>query len=155
MAVGEPFVDYYDVLQVHPTCEAKILESAYHYLAKRYHPDRTGTADATRFSAVIDAYRVLRNPDKRARYDQLRANQLGQDAVKSPPKPLANGVQHGALNDAADHARILDALYKKRRENAQNAGVIGFYLQEMLGCSDETFDFHKWYLKEKGFIIVT
>jgi curved DNA-binding protein len=46
-------------------------------------------------------------------------------------------------------------LYKKRREDAKNAGVVGFYLQQMLNCSDEHFEFHKWYLKEKGFIVLT
>jgi curved DNA-binding protein len=46
-------------------------------------------------------------------------------------------------------------LYKRRREDAQNAGVPPFYLQEMLNCSDEHFEFHKWYLKEKGFIAIT
>jgi curved DNA-binding protein len=60
-----------------------------------------------------------------------------------------------ALNDAADHAKILMFLYKKRREDAQNAGVVGYYLQDMLKCSDEHFEFHKWYLKEKGFIVLT
>ena len=34
-------------------------------------------------------------------------------------------------------------------------GVIGFYIQEMLGCSDEQFDFHRWYLREKRFIELT
>jgi len=47
------------------------------------------------------------------------------------------------------------SLYRKRREDSLNPGVIGFYLQEMLNCSDEQFEFHKWYLKEKGFILVT
>ena len=46
-------------------------------------------------------------------------------------------------------------LYKRRREDAQKAGVIAFYLQDMLKCSDERFEFHKWYLKEKGFIAIT
>jgi curved DNA-binding protein len=46
-------------------------------------------------------------------------------------------------------------LYKKRREQAQSAGVVGFYLQELVNCSDEHFEFHKWYLKEKGFVSIT
>ena len=46
-------------------------------------------------------------------------------------------------------------LYKRIREDVLNAGVVGFYLKEMLNCSHEHFEFHKWYLKEKGFIAVT
>jgi curved DNA-binding protein len=60
-----------------------------------------------------------------------------------------------ALDDAEDHAKILTFLYQKRRENAQDAGVVGFYLQNLLQCSDEHFEFHKWYLKEKGYIVLT
>jgi curved DNA-binding protein len=53
------------------------------------------------------------------------------------------------------HARILLFLYKRRREHAQDAGVAGFYVQEMLNCSEEHFDFHVWYLKAKDFIEIT
>lgn len=46
-------------------------------------------------------------------------------------------------------------LYRKRREQAQDAGVGQYFIHEMLGCSEEIFDFHLWYLKEKGFIMAT
>jgi len=152
---GQPFVNYYDVLQVNPTCDAKILEAAYHYLAKIYHPDHSGNADTAKFKEVVEAYRVLRNPKQRSEYDILyfqncsdRPNntQYYQDFVPE---------EASALIDADDHAKILQYLYKKRRENAQDAGVVGFYLQDMLNCSDEHFDFHKWYLREKGFVVLT
>jgi curved DNA-binding protein len=115
------FVDYYDVLQVNPQCDAKMLESAYHYLAKLYHPDHSGTADTTRY----------------------------------PTSAQFDVDEQAALDDADDHARILTYLYTKRREDAQNPGVVGFYIQEALQCSDEIFEFHKWYLKEKGYIVTT
>ena len=65
------------------------------------------------------------------------------------------GDESEALSDADDHARILLYLYRKRREDALNPGVVGYYLQEMLNCADDRFDFHKWYLREKGFIETT
>lgn len=154
MAPGEPFVDYYDVLGVEPGCDAKALEAAYHELLKVYHPDHSGSADTVTFNRLIQAYRVLRNPEQRAEYDRLHAQVNGR---------LAEGIvgaarevsERTALQDAEAHARILMALYKARRENAQSAGVVGYYLQTMLDCSDEEFEFHKWYLKEKGFVAVT
>jgi curved DNA-binding protein len=157
MASARPFVDYYDILQVSPNCDATILESAYRYLAKMYHPDRTGTTDTSRFSEVIEAYRTLRNPEQRAKYDAL----YSKHRLETPMKPSPDndeGHDDGeiaAVDDADAHAKILMALYRKRREDSLNPGVIGFYLQEMLNCSDEQFEFHKWYLKEKGFILVT
>jgi curved DNA-binding protein len=46
--------------------------------------------------------------------------------------------------------------YTKKEENVlRTPGVAAFFLQEMLNCSDEHFEFHQWYLKEKGFIAVT
>jgi curved DNA-binding protein len=64
MADGESFVDFYDILQVDPNCDAMILEAAYHRLAKMYHPDHTGSSETARFSALSDAYKRLRNRHK-------------------------------------------------------------------------------------------
>jgi curved DNA-binding protein len=155
MADGQAFTNYYSILQVSQSCDAKTLEAAYRHLAKMYHPDHYGTADTTKFNQVIAAYRVLRNPEQRAKYDVLYAQNIG-DELKSIYSNSGEGLnESAALNDADDHAKILMFLYNKRREDAQNAGVVGFYLQDLLKCSDERFDFHKWYLKEKGFIAIT
>ena len=154
--MGEPaFVDYYDILQVSPDCDAKTLESAYHALAKTYHPDHTGSEETTRFNEVTAAYRILRNAEKRAEYDTLYASYNQKQWYEHRSDNDVGIDEKAAVSDADDHARILMYLYKQRRENAQNAGVVGFYLQELIQCSDEHFDFHKWYLKEKGFISIT
>lgn len=154
MSGEEVFVDYYSLLQVNPDCDAKILEAAYHHLAKLHHPDHTGKEDSTTFSLVVEAYRILRDPELRANYDELHAQHVGQPVSGTQSAHYVVDEQ-AVLNDADDHARILNFLYKKRREDAQNAGVIGFYIQDMLQCSDEHFEFHKWYLKEKGYIVLT
>ena len=155
MADGEPFVDFYDILQVDPNCDSRVLEAAYHRLAKMYHPDHTGSADTAKFSTLSAAYKRLRNRNKRAKYDILYFQHFPDRVSKSRSEGEVNIEEGPALDDAEAHARILAFLYKKRRENAQDAGVVGYYLQDMLQCSDEHFDFHKWYLKEKGFIVLT
>jgi curved DNA-binding protein len=153
--INQPFVDFYSVLRVKPSCDAKALECAYHDLLKMYHPDHGGTVDTDKFNRIIEAYRVLRNPDKRAEYDLLHS-QNNPDEWESPPQGEGDELDvRSALADADDHARMLMFLYKKRRENAQSAGVVGYYIQKLLNCSDDTFEFHKWYLKEKGYIVVT
>lgn len=154
MASAQPLLNYYDILQVSPNCDAAILESAYRYLAKVYHPDHTGTPDTSKFNAVVEAYRALRNPERRAEYDRSYSKSRWNRPANGAAAPGAP-EDVSALNDADDHATILMALYKRRREDVLNAGMVGFYLQEMLNCSDEHFEFHKWYLKEKGFIVVT
>lgn len=152
---AEPFTDYYAILRVHPSCDAKALEIAYHHLAKAYHPDHSGDVDTTKFNEVAEAYRILRDPKQRAKYDFLYVNINGRQAFEASPVDEMGVDERTALNDAEAHAKILMFLYKKRREQAQNAGVVGFYLQELVNCSDEHFEFHKWYLKEKGFVSIT
>lgn len=152
---GQNFVDYYGILQVSPNCDAKLLESAYHHLAKRYHPDHTTTSDVAKFGQVIEAYGILRDPEKRAEYDLLHAQHCDAEYLNFPSTSEDGIEEASALDDADDHARILMYLYRRRRENAQDAGVVGFYLQDMLQCSHEHFEFHKWYLKEKGYIVLT
>jgi len=155
MTDGEQFIDFYAILQVDPNCDAKVLEAAYHRLAKLYHPDHSGSPDTAKFSRLSEAYKLLRNRNKRTKYDILYFQRYPERIPISQPE-ADRGLEEGpALDDAEAHARILSYLYQKRRENAQSAGVVGFYLQDMLQCSDEHFDFHKWYLKEKGFIVLT
>ena len=145
------FVDYYRILEVSPNCSARSLEAAYHSLAKRHHPDHAQDADIGKLTEVINAYKLLKDQMKRAEYDVQYARMTG--FVFSAEPELEE--ERAALSDAEAHARILNVLYQKRRENAQDAGVGHYSLQEVLGCSDELFQFHVWYLREKGFILTT
>ena len=150
----EHFVDHYAALQVLLDCDAKSLEAAYRNLAKKYHPDHPETADSDRFNAVIEAYRVLRNPEQRAGYDlQYRLNSPTVQFAAAEPEHEAENTS--AANDADAHIKVLLFLYRRRREHADDPGVIRLYVQEVLGCSDESFDFHVWYLKAKSFIETT
>lgn len=150
---GHP--DYYALLQVDPDCNARTLEIAYHYFAKLYHPDNPDTADLDKFSAVVDAYKVLRDEERRAEYDARYFSTPGRTRHKFAFEGEQVLDERTAVSDAEIHARILLALYKKRREQASDAGVVGWLLQETLDCSDEQFEFHIWYLKSKGFIQIT
>jgi curved DNA-binding protein len=152
MALSEPFVDFYQVLRVEPNCSARSLETAYHLLAKTYHPDHGETADVAKLTEVIDAYKALRDIEDRASYDQLYTSHTGFIFFTPDEDP---GADHAALSDADAHTKVLQLLYKRRRENAQDAGVNRYFVQELLDCSDDVFDFHVWYLKEKGLILTT
>lgn len=152
MSDEQHFVDLYEILDVDPGCDDRALEAAYRFLAKRYHPDRKETADSDKFNRVIEAYRALRDPDRRAEYDVLYAEHGRYRHSQRFRDSRASSPELSAVSDAAAHAKILRFLYDNRRKNAQNAAIAGFYIQEMLGCSDEQFEFYRWYLLAKGFI---
>jgi curved DNA-binding protein len=152
MREGRDFVDYYHLMQVSPHCDTKILDSAYRYLAKRYHPDHAQTVDVGKFSELTEAYSILRDPDKRAEYDRSYFAKEDEQIEQPILDRQLETDEKTAVRDSEIQQRMLLQLYKKRREHAQDPGVIGWTLQEMLGCSEENFEFHVWYLKSKGFI---
>lgn len=80
------FKDYYEVLGVARTASADDIRKAYRKLARKYHPDVNKHTDAeARFKEIGEAYEVLRDEQKRQRYDQLGANyRAGQDFAPPP-----------------------------------------------------------------------
>ena len=65
--------DYYEILGVSRTASVDEIKKAYRKLALKYHPDRNpGNKDAEeQFKEATEAYEVLREADKRARYDEF------------------------------------------------------------------------------------
>jgi molecular chaperone DnaJ len=61
--------DYYEVLGVGKDASADEIKKAFRRLAIKFHPDRGG--DETKFKEINEAYEVLKDADKRKRYDQF------------------------------------------------------------------------------------
>ena len=103
MAVA--FRDYYDVLGVPRDASAADIRKAYRALARKHHPDVSKDPDAKdRFAAISEAYEVLRDKDKRARYDRLGPNWKAGDDVSA-----ASGFRQSAASGSPTSAPATSA----------------------------------------------
>lgn len=149
------FVDYYQLLQVNPDCDARILEIAYHHFAKLYHPDNRDTCDTDKFGAIVAAYTALRDPETRADYDRTYSQRRHEPIFQFSVGEEFAVDDETAISDAEAHEKVLLALYRRRRENAEEPGIAEWFLQELVGGTVENFEFHIWYLKAKGYIAMS
>jgi DnaJ-class molecular chaperone len=61
----------YEVLMLHPTATTEVVNAVYRQLAKQHHPDHAGPGGQERMAEVNEAYAILSDPEKRARYDEI------------------------------------------------------------------------------------
>ena len=90
---GMEYRDYYQTLGVERTANADEIKKVYRRLARKYHPDVSKEPNAeAKFKEVQEAYEVLRDPEKRAAYDQLgNEHESGQEF--RPPPDWASGFE--------------------------------------------------------------
>ena len=90
------FKDYYSILGVEPGAGDAEIKTAYRRLARKYHPDVSKEAGAEeKFKAVNEAHEALRDPEKRAAYDQLRAQGYRPGEEFRPPPDFGRGGPGG------------------------------------------------------------
>ncbi|MGI8907110.1 MAG: molecular chaperone DnaJ [Candidatus Sumerlaeaceae bacterium] len=96
--------DYYEILGVTRESSADDIKRAYRSIAKQYHPDKnSGSKEAEeKFKEACEAYEVLSEPDKRAKYDRF-----GHEGVRFGK----GGFSYENFTHAADFEDIFSSLF--------------------------------------------
>ena len=104
------FRDYYQIMGVGRNATQDEIKRAYRKLARKYHPDISKDADAEeKFKEMGEAYEVLKDPEKRAAYDQLgQKYKDGQDFTPPPGWDAGFEFSGGGFEGAADSAVFSD-----------------------------------------------
>src|SRR5690242_2624613 len=127
------FKDYYQILGVEPDAGEAEIKTAYRRLARKFHPDVSKEAGAEeKFKAVNEAYEALRDPQKRAAYDQLRSG--GYRPGDEVPHPGGFGGGHpgdfdfdeifarGAGGDGGGFSDFFESLFGRGGFRQQGPG---------------------------------
>ncbi|MDX6675190.1 MAG: curved DNA-binding protein [Solirubrobacteraceae bacterium] len=138
MAVA--FQDYYEALEVPRDASTEDIRAAYRKLARKYHPDvnkEPGAED--RFKEISEAYEVLRDQEKRERYDRLGANWKRGDDVSDDSGFAGYRTDPGGFEDVrfdfgggdfggADFSDFFEGMFggAGRRRAAGRGGFNGF-----------------------------
>jgi molecular chaperone DnaJ len=120
--------DYYEVLVVTRDASESDIKSAYRKLALQHHPDRNpGDAQAEeKFKEAAEAYSILADPEKRARYDRF-----GHAAVSGAAQPGSQGFNADVFGDFQD---IIGDFFgfsggQRRRGGAERGADLRFDLE--------------------------
>ncbi len=109
------FKDYYAILGLERGATADAIKDAYRKLARKYHPDVSREANAeARFKEMAEAYATLKDPAKRAAYDQLGRHGPGEEFRPPPDWSTQFGDGSGAF-DGMDFADLFAGLAGHRR----------------------------------------
>jgi curved DNA-binding protein len=117
------YKDYYAILGVERSASPDDVKKAYRRLARKYHPDVSKEPDAEeRFKEVAEAYETLKDPEKRAAYEQLGRHQAGQEFRPPPDWETRFGAGGVEDIDLADLFAHFGAHPRGRSGRASRAG---------------------------------
>ncbi|MBA2649824.1 MAG: J domain-containing protein [Legionella sp.] len=124
--------NYYEVLGVEKKATTKAITKAYHKLALRHHPDKSG--DDTKFKDIQAAYDVLGDPEKRRIYDCQQEDSGFYNQFNSQPTPMASEETYKESSKAGIHISSTEAIFL--RYQAESTGLSLAYMAECFTTDD-------------------
>ena len=141
--MSKPAKNYYEILELSSNANQDTIERMFRYLATKHHPDSGG--DKEKFSALLKAFEVLRDPAARSAYDTT----LQQE--KKEKKVLVEHARE-AGPDAAVRHELLQLFYARRRQAVGSPALGSMTIEKEMDLSEEMLNFHLWFFREKGWI---
>lgn len=116
------YEDYYSALGVARDADEEAIKKAYRRLARLYHPDVSKEPGAeARFKKIGEAYATLKDPARRAAYDQLGRRREGEEFAPPPHWPGTTAASPFAGADLADLLEALAARHGASRQGGATA----------------------------------
>lgn len=112
------YKDYYKIMGLSSNASEKEIKTAYRKLARKYHPDINKEANAEeKFKELGEAYEVLKDPKKRAIYDQSSKN---WDSAQSAHQFSEDSGWQGENINFGDNSDFFEALFgaSRRRQHS-------------------------------------
>ncbi len=113
------YKDYYAALGVTVDADLAQVKKAYRKLARQHHPDVSKASGAeARFKEAAEAYATLKDPEKRAAYDELGRRPSGEE-FSAPPQWRQDHASEAAGFENAELADLLAALGRRHGGSAR------------------------------------
>ncbi|HEX5162338.1 MAG TPA: DnaJ C-terminal domain-containing protein [Steroidobacteraceae bacterium] len=114
------YSDYYAALGVERDASQDEIKKAYRRLAQKYHPDVSKEPEAeARFKEIAEAYQTLKDPEKRAAYDELGKRPPGEEFRPPPDWTRQHGAGDGQFSFEDMDFADLFSRFGARRGGAQ------------------------------------
>lgn len=125
------FKDYYAALGVSESAPPEEIKKSYRKLARKFHPDISKETDAeAKFKDVGEAYEVLKDPEKRAEYDQIRKYGARSDGSFEPPPGWQSASDFGGGGyteaDAGHFSDFFESIFGGAGRGGAQPGGQGF-----------------------------
>lgn len=112
------YKDYYKIMGLERGASQEEIKRAYRKLARKYHPDVSKEADAeANFKELGEAYEILKDPEKRAKYDQY--GQYWKEQGQAQAGSRQQYYQHFDQGDAAGFEDFINSIFKNRYRQEQ------------------------------------
>lgn len=124
------YKDYYTIMGLQRDASPEEIKHAYRKLARKYHPDVSKEPGAEeKFKELGEAYEVLKDPEKRAKYDQYGQywKQQGQQGFRPGE---SRHEEHFNSGDAADFEDFINSIFRQRQQQ-QEANFYDFGQQDI------------------------